>query len=438
MSQKKIGFIEAFSIGVGGMVGGGIFAVLGLTIDLAKGAAPIAFMVAGFIALVTAYSYVKLSLRYPSEGGSIEFIVQAFGNGLFSSIINNLLLISYVIMLALYAYAFGSYGSALILGSDVEWLHKTLAAGIIVLFMLINLLGAFLTGRAEDLMVFAKLAILAVFAAVGTASINMSHMAPQEWMPLPSVVTGGLIIFLAYEGFELIANTARDIKDPEKTLPQAYYSAVIFVIILYVWIAMVTVGNLSFEAAKSAQDYVLAEAAEPFFGKTGFIIIGIAALLSTASAINATLYGGGRTSYLIARYGELPGRFENKFKNGYEGMIIIALLGIIFSTSFNLDNISVAGSLGFLIVFSLVNYANFKLHKETGGNRFISGGGTLLGLTATAVLIGHNLIHSPKSLITSGIVILAVSLFSFTYYHLKAKRLSPYMDKELEKDELQE
>ena len=317
MSQKKIGFIEAFSIGVGGMVGGGIFAVLGLTIDLAKGAAPIAFLVAGFIALVTAYSYVKLSLRYPSEGGSIEFIVQAFGNGLFSSIINNLLLISYVIMLALYAYAFGSYGAALILGTDVDWLHKTLAAGVILVFMFINLLGAFLTGRAEDLMVFAKLAILAVFAAVGTASIDMTHMAPQEWMPLPSVVTGGLIIFLAYEGFELIANTARDIKDPEKTLPRAYYSAVIFVIILYVWIAMVTVGNLSFEAAKNAQDYVLAEAAEPFFGKTGFIIIGIAALLSTASAINATLYGGGRTSYLIARYGELPGRFENKFKNGY-------------------------------------------------------------------------------------------------------------------------
>ncbi|KYJ87236.1 APC family permease [Sulfurovum riftiae] len=436
MSQKKIGFIEAFSIGVGGMVGGGIFAVLGLTIDLAKGAAPIAFLVAGFIALVTAYSYVKLSLRYPSEGGSIEFIVQAFGNGLFSSIINNLLLISYVIMLALYAYAFGSYGSALILGTDVEWLHKTLAVGVILVFMFINLLGAFLTGRAEDLMVFAKLAILAVFAAVGTASINMAHMAPQEWMPLPSVVTGGLIIFLAYEGFELIANTARDIKDPEKTLPRAYYSAVIFVIILYVWIAMVTVGNLSFEAAKNAQDYVLAEAAEPFFGKTGFIIIGIAALLSTASAINATLYGGGRTSYLIARYGELPGRFENKFKNGYEGMIIIALLGVIFATSFNLDNISVAGSLGFLIVFSLVNYANFKLYKETGGNRLISGGGTLLGLTATGVLIGHNLIHSPKSLITSGIVILAVSVFSFTYYHLKEKRLSLYMDKDLEKDEL--
>ena len=435
MAQKKIGFWEAFSIGVGGMVGGGIFAVLGLTIDLARGAAPIAFLVAGFIALLTAYSYVKLSLRYPSEGGSIEFIVQAFGNGLFASIINNLLLISYVIMLALYAYAFGSYGSALIAGHDVEWIHKALAAGVIILFMLINLLGAFMTGKAEDIMVAIKLTILIVFAAVGSMSIDFSHMAPSEWKPLPSVITGGLIIFLAYEGFELIANTARDVKNPEKTLPRAYYASVIFVILLYVWIAVVTVGNLTFAEAKTAQDYVLAKAAEPFFGHIGFIIIGIAALLSTASAINATLYGSGRTSYLIAKFGELPETFEEQIKNGYEGMIIIALLGIIFATTFDLNNISVAGSIGFLIVFTLVNYANLKLYRETKANRFIAGLGALLGAVATIVLIGYNLMHAPKSLITSGIVLLSVVIFSSIYYRFNKKGLSDFMDKKLEREE---
>lgn len=432
---RKIGFLEAFSIGVGGMVGGGIFAVLGLTVDLAKGAAPVAFAVAGFIALITAYSYVKLSLRYPSEGGSIEFIVQAFGNGLFSSVINNLLLVSYVIMLALYAYAFGSYGAALIEGHNVPWLHKTLAASVILLFMFINLLGAVMTGKSEDIMVLAKIAILVVFAAFGSQHIQWERMRPEHWESLPSIITGGLIIFLAYEGFELIANTARDVKNPQKTLPRAYYGAVLFVIALYIWIAVVTVGNLSFEEAKKAQDYVLAVAAKPFFGEAGFIIIGVAALLSTASAINATLYGGGRTAYLIARYGELPRHFERKVKNGYEGMIIIALLGIIFATSFNLDNISVAGSMGFLIVFSLVNLANFRLYKETKGCRIISGLGTLLGFSATAVLIGYNFIHAPHSLVTSGIVVVAVSLFSFVYYYLNRQPLSAYMDKRLEDEE---
>ncbi|NPA27551.1 MAG: amino acid permease [Epsilonproteobacteria bacterium] len=435
MREKKIGFLEAFSIGVGGMIGGGIFAVLGLTIDLAKGAAPISFFIAGVIALLTAYSYAKLSVRYPSEGGSIEFIVQAYGNNLFSAIINNLLLVSYVIMLALYAYAFGSYGSVLLAGQKIEWLHKLLASAIILVFMVVNLLGAFITGKAEDIMVIAKVLILVIFAAAGSFSVDLSHLSPQNWAPFSSVVTGGLIIFLAYEGFELIANTARDVKEPQKTLPKAYYASVILVMVIYIWIAIVTVGNLSFEEIKEAQDYVLAKAAEPFFGEVGFIVISFAALLSTASAINATLYGSGRISYLIAKYGELPKTFEEQIKNGYEGTIIIALLAIIFATSFNLDNISVAGSMGFLIVFTLVNYANFKLYKETKANRFIAALGAILGFIATIVLIGYNLIYSPHSLITSAIVVVAVVIFNLVYYHLKRVRLARYIDKHLEEEE---
>ncbi len=437
MQNKKIGFLEAFSIGVGGMVGGGIFAVLGLTIVLSKGAAPIAFAIAGLIALVTVYSYVKLSLRYPSEGGTIEFIVQAFGNTLFSSLANTLLLISYVIMLALYAYAFGSYGSALILGTNEPWLHQTLSISAILLFMFINLLGAFMTGKAEDIMVLFKLAILLLFSGVGFFTIDWQHLSPQEWMPMPSVAAGGFLIFLAYEGFELIANTARDIKNPEKNLPRAFYGSVIFVIILYIVIAMVAVGNVSFDEAEKAKDYVLAKAAEPFFGKSGFILIGVAALLSTASAINATLYGGGRTSYLIAKLGELPQSLEEKIKNGYEGMIIIALLGIIFTISFDLNNISVAGSIGFLVIFSLVNIANFKLYKETNSNRFIPILGAFLSIGATITLIIHNAIYSPKSLLTSAIMIGTTAMFTYIYYHYteSKNKLSPFMDKNLQKEE---
>ncbi len=436
--KKEIGFWEAFSIGVGGMVGGGIFAVLGLTIDLSRGAAPIAFALAGFIALVTVYSYVKLSLRYPSEGGTIEFIVQAYGNGLFSSLINTILLFSYVIMLALYAFAFGSYGSALFMGSDIEWVHKSLSAGVIALFTFINLLGAIMTGKAEDIMVFIKLAILLIFISVGYFTVDWHQMSSSEWTTIPSIMAGGFMIFLAYEGFELIANTARDIKNPEKNLPRAYYSSVIFVILLYILIAIVAVGNVSFQEAKEAQDYVLAKAAEPFFGHAGFILIGIAAILSTASAINATLYGGGRTAYLISKLGELPNEFEKKIKSGFEGMIILGLLGIIFATTFNINNISVAGSLGFLIVFALVNFANFALYKETKGCRIISFLGTVLCFSASIILVIHNFLYSPKSLITSAIVLFSIIIFSSLYYKFrqsKGRKLSNFVDKRLEADE---
>lgn len=431
---RQIGFLEAFSIGVGGMVGGGIFAVLGLTVVLARGAAPLAFALAGLIALVTAYSYVKLSLRYPSEGGTIEFIVQAFGSGLFASMVNTLLLMSYVVMLALYADAFGSYGAALLTGRNEPWVHEALAAGVLALFTVVNLFGAFLTGRAEDVMVFVKLAILVVFAAAGFVSIDWSHMAPAEWMPLPSVATGGLIIFLAYEGFELIANTARDIRDREKNLPRAYYASVAFVLVLYVVIAAVTVGNLDFTQAQQAKDYALAEAARPVFGAAGFALIGIAALLSTASAINATLYGGGRTGYLIAKLGELPELFEQKVRHGYEGMIFLGLFGALFALAFDLHTISVAGSLGFLLIFTLVNLANFRLHAQTGANRWLSGFGTLLCLGASGVLVGYNALHDPTVLAGSAVLIAATATLTFIYVRFNRK-LAPFMDRRLAREE---
>jgi len=430
--KRKIGFWEAFSIGVGGMVGGGIFAVLGLTIDLAKGAAPIAFIIAGIIALITSYSYVKLSLSYPSEGGSIEYIVQAFGNNLFSAVINNFLLMSYVIMLSLYAYAFGSYASALFLGKDVVWFHKVFASGVIVLFVFINLMGAFLTGKAEDIMVLIKVLILIIFVGFGIFSADFHRLSPEFWESSTKIITGGLIIFLAYEGFELIANTAKDIENPQKTLPKAFYSAVIFVILLYVSIAVVTVGNVSFEEAKKAQDYVLAIAVEPFFGKIGFMIISVAALLSTASAINATLYGGGRVGYLVAKLGELPSEFGKKVKEGYEGMLILGLFAIIFTTTFDLKNISVAGSLGFLVIFGLVNLANFKLRHKTKANSFISLLGFLFCLLASAILIGYNLKHSPSSLMSSLMLIVVVVLFSVIYNKYGTKMKS-VLDEDLRK-----
>ena len=433
--MKKIGFLEAFSIGVGGMVGGGIFAVLGLTIDLAKGAAPVSFAIAGFIALITAYSYAKLSIRYPSEGGTIEFIVRAFGNNLFSSFVNNLLLMSYVVMLSLYAFAFGSYGSALFTGGDVIWLHKLLAASVILFFVFINLFGAYLTGKTEDIMVFIKIAILLLFIFVGLKTFHSEQLKPEYWTSPLSFITGGLIIFLAYEGFELIANAAKDVENPS-VLPKAFYASVIFVIILYVSIAVVTIGNVSFEVAKKASDYVLAIAAKPSLGELGFVLIGVAALLSTASAINATIYGAGRVGYLVAKLGEIPKNFEEKIKNGYEGMIIIGLLGIIFAISFNVENISVAGSLGFLIVFSLVNLANFRLYKETNSNRIIPLFGFLLTLISASILVGYNFIHNPSNLANAVIVIFIVFLFTYLYKKIEKHSLKRYLDKDLEEKEV--
>ncbi len=427
--MKKIGFWEAYSIGVGGMIGGGIFAVLGLTIMLAKGGAPLAFLFAGLIALITSYSYVKLSLRYPSEGGTVEFLVRAFGNTVFVGYLNILLLASYIIMLSLYSYAFGSYASVLILGYENHLLEKFLTAGVIFFFTFLNILGAYISGKAEDLMVFAKLGILIFFSILGFWTADWTKLSPENWESILGILTGGLMIFLAYEGFELIANTAQDIKDPEKNLPKAYYFAVITVILVYVIVAVVAVGNLDIKDIQKYSDYALAVAAEPFLGKFGFVLISIAAVLSTASAINATIYGSSRVSYLVAKFGELPKGLTKKiWKNATEGLIIISIITVIFATTFKLESISTAGSLGFLIIFAFVNLANLKLYKQTDTNPLIALVGFLLCLLSIFVLIFHSLKENPTNLISFVIILVGAILFETVYRILSSRKISNFID----------
>src|SRR5664279_6648696 len=131
------------------MVGGGIFAVLGLSVQIAGGGAPISFLVAGLVALLTARSYALLSMSYPSRGGTVTFVNRAFGTGLFAGGINVLLWLSYIVMLALYAQAFGSYAASFLPVSSHELgMHVFLSAAI-VLIAVLNLAGAATVARAE-------------------------------------------------------------------------------------------------------------------------------------------------------------------------------------------------------------------------------------------------------------------------------------------------
>lgn len=285
--ERRIGFREAFSIGVGGMIGGGIFAVLGLSLELAGAAAPVAFLLAGIIALVTAYSYAKLSLRFPSRGGTVEFLVQGFGTGVLSGGLNVLLLASYVVMIALYAYAFGSYGASTVHGG---WLVSHILASLVILaFTIVNAFGAYVSGSVEDALVFFKLSVLVLVAAIGLPLVEWTRLSPSQWPPSLSILVGGLIIFLAYEGFELIANAAADVESP-RVLPKAFYASVLVVITVYVVIALVSAGVLSPAEVIRVRDYALAEVAAKGLGSAGFLLVVAAALASTASAILSLIH----------------------------------------------------------------------------------------------------------------------------------------------------
>ena len=427
--NKTLGYWSIVSIGIGGMVGGGIFAVLGLAVHLAKGGTPVAFLLAGIVALITSYSYTKLSITYPAQGGTVEFLNQAYGMGLFTGGMNILLWLSYVVMLSLYAFAFGSYGATFFpAATHLFWKHILISA-VIVFLTVLNIFGSKLVGESEEWIVGIKITILLLFIGVGIWGVNYQSIQVSQWTGPVQLIAGGMIIFLAYEGFELIANTAGDVKNPKSTLPKAYYSAVGFVIILYILISIVTIGNLPVDKIVAAQDYALAEAAKPFLGQFGFTLIAIAALLSTASAVNATLYGASRISYIIAKEGELPEVLDRKiWHKPIEGLFITSGITLLVANLFDLSSISMMGSAGFLLIFAAVNGSNFHLYQKTKSNRWISGIGVIICLIALGMLIWQTAMATPQKIWVLVVMAGISFLIEWIYRKSTGRTIKPHFD----------
>ena len=286
------------------------------------------------------------------------------------------------------------------------------------------MLSAEAIGKAEDLIVGLKISILLLFVGLGLWGVQAERLAPATWSPGLSLVSGGMIIFVAYEGFELIANTARDVRKPRTTLPRAYYSAVVFVIALYVLVSVVAVGNLTLDQIAASRDYALAEAARPFMGQAGFGLIAVAALLSTASAINATLYGAARLSYIIAKDGELPEFLEQKIWNRpLEGLFITAGLTLLFANLSDLSSISTMGSAGFLLIFAAANWSNVRLADDTESIWQISALGAVACIGALFALLWQTVATSPRQILVLGTMIGLAFAIEFAYRKLRPREI---------------
>src|SRR3989441_11062174 len=312
----QIGMAAAVSIGVGGMVGAGIFSILGVVAHAAGNAMWLAFAIGGVVALLSTYSYAKLGATFPSAGGAVHFLVKSFGDGVLAGGLNLFMWAGYIISLALYATAFGGYAATFVTTTPSALLLKSLGVAAVVLLTLVNAFGATLMGRWETVIVAVKVAILVLFAAVGLCFIRPGYLSPELWPESTSVLFGAGVLFIGYEGFGLITNAAADMRDPKKMLPRALYTSVLLVIALYLAVSLTVTGNLSDYEIEQTRDYALAEAAKPSLGQFGFRLIAIAALFSTASAINATLFGAANVCYMIARDGGLPAGLSRTERRG--------------------------------------------------------------------------------------------------------------------------
>ncbi len=418
MENRTIGLLGAIAIGIGGMVGGGIFAVLGEAVSLAHGATFVAFFTAGLVALLTAYSYAKLSVYYQNRGGTVVFVDNAFKKNLLSGSVNLMLWLSYLVTISLYATAFASYGGTFFKNGTNLYIEQGLIFIAIFLPTFINLVSASFVSKSESIIVFIKVTLLILIIASGVSYIDMERLTPTHWESSLGIITAGMIIFVAYEGFELIANAAEDIKNPMVNLPRAFYGSVLFVILLYVLISIVTVGVVSEDQLLEAKDYALAIAAKPALGQVGFTIVAIAALLSTFSAINATIYGNARLGFFLANTGELP-KVLSQEKNGIPnvGVWTTSILSFFLAISISLTEIAIIASAGFLLIFAIVNISAFKLAKEIKANRVVLFFSILCSVLALITLLFHTYSSNPKAVV----VFMAFIIFSLSFEWLYGK-----------------
>jgi amino acid transporter len=423
--SAQIGMAAAVSIGIGGMVGAGIFSILGVVAQAAGNAMWLAFAIGGVVALLSTYSYAKLGATFPSAGGAVHFLVKSFGDGVLAGGLNLFMWAGYIISLALYATAFGGYAATFVTTAASPLLVKSLAVAAVVLLTLLNAFGARLMGRWETVIVAVKLAILVLFAAVGLWFIRPGYLSPELWPESTSILFGAGVLFIGYEGFGLVTNAAGDMRDPRKMLPRALYTSVLLVIALYLAVSLTVTGNLSDYEIEQSKDYALAEAAKPFLGQFGFRLIAIAALFSTASAINATLFGAANVCYMIARDGGLPaGLSRTEWRGATGGLVLTAALVLAVMLSFDLSGIAMMGSAAFLLIYAAVNAGHLKVLKQTGANAPLVWLSLLTCLAMFVVLCAYIAREQPRALAALVAIAAASFLAEWAYRRLTGRIIS--------------
>jgi len=418
-NNEKLTLREVIAMGIGGMVGGGIFSVLGLAIAQAGHAAPFAFALGGFIALLTGLSYARLGLVFQSSGGSFTYLEHAFSNQNVAAIGGWLLLVGYVGTLSLYAYTFGIYGSAM-LGANGAGaaMHHFLETLILLSFLGVNLYGIKASGTSELLIVTVKVIILGLFAIIGLFYVKSDHLLPVFNQGYTGVLMGAALIFVAYEGFELIPNAINEMESPERNLTRAIVWSIAVTIAIYVLVSIVAVGNLLPEEIAKYGEYALAVAAKPFLGSAGFQLIGLAALFSTASAINATLFGTARLGMIMATEKALPTAFGFRRRQNnipWFSLIAITLVTLVFVNLADLTVISSFASSTFLLIFAVINLSAFLLREKTAGRAMLPLAGLLLSLGSWVVLMLYLWTTYRESLYWIGALYLVVIIFELLF-----------------------
>jgi amino acid transporter len=373
--RKRMSLLGAVFLGIGSMVGAGIFALFGEAGTIAGAAVWISFLIGGVIALLQGYSFAKLGARYPSSGGLIDWIVRGFGKGLFTGGVVMLGYFSVLIVTAMVAVTFGNYATDLLIGEGANpiWV-KIFATAIVILLTFVNSIGAEAVTRAQTIIVSVVLVVLSGFAIAMLSQMNVALLAPAAYPPMSFIFASVALTFFAYLGFGVISFSGGDIENPKVNMPRAMYISLGFTTVLYVALAIGVFGTLTVDEVIANADTALAVAALPIFGAAGYTLISISALFSTTGAINSQLYASIGATYTMAKDGALPPVFakERRRRPGStQGLVISAVLILALALLFDVSAIASIGSAVALAIFVLITIAHLRMTKETGASKIV-------------------------------------------------------------------
>ena len=420
---SSLGLKEAVAMALGGMIGGGIYSAFGIVVAIAGKAAWVAFVGAGVVATCAGYSYVKLDELTERDGGAPAFILDVVGNKTLAGVTAWTLLFGYIGSMALYAYAFAGFFAEMIgrlhfLGLD---LSKLVAILLIAVFVGLNLLGASETGKAEDVLTGAKVLIIGVFGVWGVWYALNGHTLTLGFGKLlsPSPVMAAAMSFVAFQGWQLLLYDKGQFENPHDDIRKAIYVSIPVATLLYVLVALTTVSLLRLSQIAVAPEISLLYAGIKYMGFAGAIVIGISALFSTASAVNATLFSSAQFSSDLIDDGIIPERFASSDDGEIPKEIVVVLgaLSAAFAVYGSLSSITSFASLAFIAVFGGMSYMAFReRHRIDGLITPIPVLGFLGPLLFFPLLLYNLWINSPGvfyTVIAICVVVLAAELLYF-------------------------
>ena len=395
--SKSMNVRQAAFIGVGAMVGAGIFSLLGAAGEVAGAAVWLSFLLAGVVAGLQGYSFAKFGARYPSAGGLLEYVARGFGDGHFTGIIAWLVLATNAIVTGMVATSFGSYASSA-LNLDGQAAVKGFAILIVAVMTLLNILGSQAVVRIQTLIVFVVLGILTLFAVVTLVNLNPHLLAFSGYPPFRDIVSSVALTFFAFLGFGIITFTAKDLPHPSRQLPRAMALALGIATVIYVAVSLGVFGTLTVDKVIESGGTALAVAAQPVLGQAGYWLMTITALFATSGATNAGLYPAAGLCEQMATTGQFPPALGRRVGGrAPSGLLLTAALAAILAVGFDLTAIASIGSAIALIVFGLVTVGHLRVRKETGARAWVLVLATLSTLVVLVAFTLTTLVNEPAT-----------------------------------------